>query len=57
MANPMETMKEGLIKLYDIGKLTDFTIKCGPFTKDVHKVVICSQSDYFLALPNFAEGE
>ncbi|KAF2770598.1 hypothetical protein EJ03DRAFT_373478 [Teratosphaeria nubilosa] len=52
----MEAMKQGLIKLFNEKKLTDFTIICGPYTFEVHKAVVCAQSEYFAALPNFSEG-
>ncbi|KAH9837419.1 hypothetical protein Tdes44962_MAKER08342 [Teratosphaeria destructans] len=52
----MEVMKQGLIKLFNEKKLTDFTITCGPHTFEVHKAILCAQSAYFAALPNFAEG-
>ncbi|KAI7625695.1 WD40 repeat-like protein, partial [Hortaea werneckii] len=39
------------------GSLTDLTIVCGPYKYNVHKVILCAHSQYFAALPNFAEGK
>ncbi|KAK4544710.1 hypothetical protein LTR36_003959 [Oleoguttula mirabilis] len=53
---PVAVLKQGLASLYASGELSDFTIICGPHTFKVHKVVLRAQSQYFGALPNFAEG-
>ncbi|KAI6798541.1 hypothetical protein KC332_g5858 [Hortaea werneckii] len=60
MANnddPVTAFKLGLSRLLKNGSLTDMTIICGAYTHQVHKVILCAHSDYFAALPNFAEGE
>lgn len=42
--------------LFKTEKLSDFTIVCGPHGFKVHKAILCAQSEYFGALPNFAVG-
>ncbi|GAB1733057.1 hypothetical protein NU195Hw_g2318t2 [Hortaea werneckii] len=43
-------------RLLKNGSLTDLTVICGAYTHKVHKAILCAHSDYFAALPNFAEG-
>ncbi|KAI7200272.1 WD40 repeat-like protein [Hortaea werneckii] len=42
--------------LLESAELSDLTIVCGPHTYRVHKAILRAHSDYFAALPNFAEG-
>ncbi|RMY46241.1 hypothetical protein D0865_09406 [Hortaea werneckii] len=48
------TFKKGLAQ--QSAELSDLTIVCGPNTYRVHKAILRAHSDYFAALPNFAEG-
>ncbi|KAK3634619.1 hypothetical protein LTR56_015199 [Elasticomyces elasticus] len=59
MPGPVEYLQAGLARAYENGDFTDFEIECGGHTYKVHKVVICSQSDYFSTpcKEGFAEGE
>ncbi|KAI6849644.1 hypothetical protein KC323_g9571, partial [Hortaea werneckii] len=60
MANnddPVTAFKRGLSNLLENGKFADLTIICGTHTYKVHKNILCAHSDYFAALPKFAEGK
>ncbi|KAI7457853.1 hypothetical protein KC351_g18463 [Hortaea werneckii] len=56
-SDQVAAFKQGLSKLLMRGSLTDLTIVCGAYKHNVHKVILCAHSDYFAALPNFAEGK
>ncbi|SMR49068.1 unnamed protein product [Zymoseptoria tritici ST99CH_3D1] len=64
MANPSsmtpeDGLKIGLANLFKSGDFSDFTIKCGPYHFEVHKAVICAQSEFFKAAcktNSFKEG-
>ncbi len=42
-----QTVIEGLHRLYSEGKHTDLTITCGERRWQVHKALLCAQSEYF----------
>ncbi|KAK5135602.1 hypothetical protein LTR08_005082 [Meristemomyces frigidus] len=56
MDDPVAALKQGLASLFKSKELSDFTVTCGPHTFKVHKAILWTQSAYFGALPNFAEG-
>ncbi|KAI4099365.1 MAG: hypothetical protein LQ339_006040 [Xanthoria mediterranea] len=52
-----DSFLQWLLRNKDSGNFTDFTIACGKLEWKVHRVVICSHSDYFRRLEGFEEGK
>ncbi|KAF2251317.1 hypothetical protein BU26DRAFT_603766 [Trematosphaeria pertusa] len=53
-----EHFQESMQSLLQSGKHSDFVITCGDDTYNVHKSIVCSQSDFFDAASRFGkEGE
>ncbi|GAB7362803.1 hypothetical protein MBLNU230_g3106t1 [Neophaeotheca triangularis] len=43
----IQTLKEGLARLFTTSTLSDLKIKCGWYEFAAHKAVLCAQSEYF----------
>ncbi|KAK4950753.1 hypothetical protein LTR10_010746 [Elasticomyces elasticus] len=57
-ASTNDSRKDGLVKFFESGEFTDFTIECGDKQINVHKVVLAAQSEHFRVLcgPRYKEG-